>query len=84
MHSSKSDLCFEEVVLFFKIYLFLAVLGFVAAQAFLYLWCAGFSLLWTFLLWSRGSRLWASVVAAHVLSNCSSWALEHRLSVFGT
>ena len=26
---------------------------------------------------------WAPVVAAHVLNNCCSWALEHRLSSYG-
>ena len=69
MHSSKSDLCFEEVVLFFffLIYLFLAVLGFVAAQAFLYLWCAGFSLQRLLLLWSAGSR-------AHRFQQLQHWA----------
>ena len=27
---------------------------------------------------------WASVVAARGLSSCSSWALEHRLTICGT
>ena len=36
--------------------LFLAVLGLVA-QAFLWLWCAGFSLWWLFFLWSMGARV---------------------------
>ena len=28
--------------------------------------------------------MWASVVSVHGLSNCSSWALEHRLNSCGT
>ena len=47
------------------------------------LWCVGFSLRWLLLLQSTGSSAWASVVAAHGLSSCSTWALERRLSSCG-
>ena len=40
--------------------------------------CGGFSCCGT---WALGA--WASVVAAHGLSSCGSWALEHRLSSCG-
>ena len=40
--------------------------------------CAGFSLQWLLLLRSTGS-----VVVAHGLSSCGSWALERRLSSYG-
>ena len=45
--------------------------------------CAGFSLQWLLLLgaWALGAR--ASVIVAHGLSSCGSWALEHRLSSCG-
>ena len=58
------------------IYLFLAALGLRCG-----VWashCGGFS--------CRGARAlgtWASVVVAHGLSSCGSWALEHRLSSCG-
>ena len=46
--------------------------------------CAGFSLWWLLLLPSTGSRRAGSVVVAHGLSSCGLWALELRLSSFGT
>ena len=51
-------------------------------QGLLFLRCWGFSL-WWLLLWSTGSGLWASIVAACGLSDCRSWALESRLSSCG-
>ena len=45
---------------------------------------AGFSLRWLLLLRSTGSRRVGSVVVAHRLSSCGSWALECRLSSCGT
>ena len=50
---------------------------FVAAWAFIKLWCMGFSLQWFFLLQSKGSR-------ARELRSCGSRALEHRPSSCGT
>ena len=47
----------------------------VASRAYSSLWCAGFSLQWLLLLQSTGSRVQASVVVAHRLSSCGSWAL---------
>ena len=41
--------------------------------------CGGFS---GFRAWILGAR--APVVAAHGLSSCGSWALEHRLNNCGT
>ena len=41
------------------------------------LWCAGFSLRWLLLLWSKGCR-------RQGFSTCGSWALEHRLSSCGS
>ena len=38
-------------------------------------WCTGFSLGWLLLLWSMDSRARPSVVTAHGLSSCGSWAL---------
>ena len=78
--------------LFFKlinsfIYLFLAVLGLVAARRLCLvaasggcssLWCVGFSSRWLLLLRSTGSRRAAG------FSSCGSRALEHRLSSCGT
>ena len=46
--------------------------------------CVGFSLWWLLLLQSTGSRHTGSVVVAHGLSSCGSWALERRLSSCGT
>ena len=48
------------------------------------LWCVGFSWRWLLLLRSTGSRHAGSVVVAHGLSSCGSWALECRLSSCGT
>ena len=74
-------------------FFFLAVLGLrCCAQAFLSLWlagatlccgtqpshCGGFSCCG-----ARALGAWASVVVAHGLSYCDSWALEHRLSSCG-
>ena len=39
---------------------------------------------WLLLLWSTGSRACISVVVAHWLSSCSSWALEHRFELWHT
>ena len=90
-------LIFNWKLLFFKkIYLFIYFwlhLVFVAARGlslvavsggFSLLWCAGFSLWWLLLLQSMGSRHVGSVVVAHELSSCGSWAQERRLSSCGT
>ena len=45
--------------------------------------CAGFSLRLLLFLWSTGYRHAGSVVVAHGLSSCGSWALERRLSSCG-
>ena len=42
--------------------------------------CTGFSLRWLLLLRSMGSRHASSVVVAHGLNSCGTWALERRLS----
>ena len=63
----------------------------VASVGYSSLWCAGF-LLWWLLVAEHGlqacglQQLWLmdSVVVAHRLSSCGSWALEHRLSSSGT
>ena len=60
----------------------------VASRGYSLLWYMGFSLWWLLLLWSMGSRprglqyLWSmgSVVVAHGLSSCGSWAVERKLS----
>ena len=62
-----------------------------ASGSYSWLWCVGFSLRWLLLLWSTGSRhvgfsscgTRASVVVAHRLSSCGSWALERRLRSCG-
>ena len=68
------------------IYLFMAVLGLVAARrlslvavsrGYSSLWCVGFSLQWLLLLWSTGSR-YAD------FSSCGSQALERSLSSCGS
>ena len=46
--------------------------------------CAVFSLRWLLVLGARALGARASVVVAHGLSSCGSWALEHRLSSCGT
>ena len=48
------------------------------------LWCTGFSLWWLFLLGAWALGMGASVVVAHGLSSCGSWALECRLSSCGS
>ena len=83
----------NSYLFFFIYYLFLAVLGLRFMHAgFLYLrqavatlrcsvqasHCGGFSCCRA---WALGT--WASVVVAHRLSSCGSWALEHRLSSCG-
>ena len=55
------------------------------AEAALWLWYTVSSLQWLLLLWSRASRVHASVVAACGLSSCGFQALEHRLKkLWGT
>ena len=67
------------------LFLFLAVLGLrcyvsfsvaMVSRGYSLLPCAGFSLQGLLVLQDTGSR-------AHELSNCSSWALEHRLNSYG-
>ena len=53
--------------LFFFLFLILFIFGCGGSS----LWCAGFSLWWLLLLWSMGSRAWASVLVAHGL-HCST------------
>ena len=53
--------------LFFFLFLILFIFGCGGSS----LRCAGFSLWWLLLLWSMGSRAWASVVVAHGL-HCST------------
>ena len=59
------------------IYLFLASLGLRCGVRASH--CGGFSCCR-----ARALGVWASVVVAHGLSSCGSWALERRLSSFGT
>ena len=66
--------------IFWLRWVFVAVRGLslvAASGGYSSLWCAGFSLRWLLLLWSRGSR--------HTgFSSCGMWALEHRLNNCGT
>ena len=87
-------LCVGFFVYFFLIYLFYFCLRwvFVAARGlslvaasggYSSLWCVGFSLQWLLLLRNTALGVRASVVVAHGLSSCGSWALERRLSSCG-
>ena len=76
------------------IYLFLAALGLhycmrafslvAASRGYSSLRCAGFSLPWFLLLWSRALGARALVVVACSFSSCGSRVLERRLSSCGT
>ena len=61
----------------FKAYFWLRWV-FITVWTFLWLQCSVFSLQWLSSSWSAGSR------ACMGLSRCGSWALEHRLSSWGT
>ena len=50
----------------------------VVSGAFFLLWCAGFSLQWLLLLWSRALGTQAAAVAAHRLSSYSLWTKLSR------
>ena len=47
------------------------------------LWCAGFHCGGFSCCGARALGTWASVVVAHKLISCGSWALEHRLNSCG-
>ena len=67
---------FNKFIYFWLHWVFVAVCGLSlvgASGGFSSLRCAGFSLRWLLLLWSRGSRCGG-------FSSCGSWALERRLS----
>ena len=82
--NSWTQIFFFKVIFFKLIYLFLAALGLRCCT-----WafsscgarashCSGFSCYR-----ARALGTWASVVVAHRLSSCGSWALERRLSSCG-
>ena len=86
---------FVDVILFFFfsfIYLwlrwvFVAACGLSLAAAsggYSLLRCTGFLLRWLLLCGACALGARASVVVAHRLSSCGSWALERRLSSCGT
>ena len=70
-----------HILILFTLFPFWLCWVFLTSWAWLYLWCAGFSLRGFLLVWSTGSVECAvSVAAARGLSSHSSWALEHTLS----
>ena len=52
----------------------------VVSRGYSSLWRAGIALWWPLLLGAWALGAWASVVVAHGLSSCVSWAPERRLS----
>ena len=91
-HPFFSFLFFYKFIYFILFILFLAVLGLCChAQAFLWLQRAGATLRCSaqashcggFSCGAQAVCMWVSVVVAHGLNSCGSWALECRLSSCG-
>ena len=72
-------MCIKSLILLF----FLAVLGLHCWEGFSLVAVQGLSLQWLLIAEDGLSGTQAPLVAAHGLSTCGSWALQHRLSSCG-
>ena len=79
-HSNRGK-SFSFVLFIYLFYLSLAVLGLRCFS--LVTICKLLTVVASLVVEQGFKGTWASVVAAHGLSSCSSWALEHRFNSFG-